>query len=60
MKVRGENKEKKQMKTLLNNKLLQVGIILLSLSILSGCNTVKGTVTGAGEDIRSVTHAVNG
>jgi len=47
------------MKIILKNKLLLCCLIIIGFSLLTSCHTVKGTVTGAGEDIRSVAHAVN-
>ncbi len=41
------------------NTLLPVGLIIASLAILTACHTVEGTVHGAGQDIQTVTNAVN-
>jgi predicted small secreted protein len=30
--------------------------VSIALAFLAGCNTVKGTVDGAGKDIHAVTH----
>ena len=47
------------MNAILKNKLLQMGFIIISFSLLTACNTVKGTVTGAGEDIQAVGNTIN-
>ena len=46
----------------LNKGLLGVGVVLTSLSLLTACQTVEGTVLGAGKgaaaDVRSVDNAM--
>lgn len=47
------------MKTILKNKLFSCVFIVCAFSLLTACHTVKGTVTGAGQDIQSVSRAIN-
>jgi len=47
------------MNTHLKKHLLQGGLVIVSLSILTACHTVQGTVQGAGQDIQSVTNTVS-
>lgn len=47
------------MNVYLKNKLVSVGLIIVSFSMLTGCNTVEGTVHGAGQDINSVTRTIS-
>lgn len=42
----------------LNRKFASFTIIFASVAFLAGCNTVEGTVRGAGEDVNSVANAV--
>lgn len=35
--------------------LILVTTLLISMSVISGCNTVKGTLEGTGKDIQSIT-----
>ncbi len=40
------------------NKIL-MGFCVISIALLAGCNTVKGTVNGAGEDIQQLGTVLN-
>lgn len=46
------------MNATLKNKLLPMGLIIISCSMLTACYTIKGTVTGAGRDIQTVANTV--
>lgn len=40
-------------------KMLQLGVVTISLSLLGACHTVQGTVKGAEKDVKSVEKAVD-
>lgn len=46
------------MKVNLSNKWIHISFIIASISLLTACNTVQGTVHGAGQDIKATGRAI--
>lgn len=43
----------------LKRSLISTGVLIVSFSLLAACHTVKGTVTGAKQDIKATGKAVS-
>lgn len=43
----------------LKRNLIQAGALIVSITLLAACHTVKGTVTGAKQDIKATGKAIS-